>query len=315
MSIIDDINNIVWWIPFKNLRNSVRNILLELNTNKNNIEHILSETAINKNNIEHILSETATNKNNIEHILSETTINKNNIDRLLGLFYSKDGVIKIDKIYETLSIIYNHLNLSEKERKEMFSYIYKHNVWSNSESLSGPGSTIVSTKQLVAEFLPLLDKYNIKTILDAPCGDMNWMKHLLSNFEHYIGIDIVPDMIENHKKTFSNVKNAEFKCLDLIKDDLDKVDLIFSKDCIQHLSNEEIFKVINNIKKSNSKYLLIGSNEIAYNNDRVKYGYFEWKNVNLEQEPFYFPKPLVYIDEKGIRMGLWKVSSLPDYNI
>lgn len=46
----------------------------------------------------------------------------------------------------------------------------------NSESKSGGGSTISSTTTL-RHFLPIFfQKYNIKTILDIPCGDYNWMK-------------------------------------------------------------------------------------------------------------------------------------------
>ena len=41
-------------------------------------------------------------------------------------------------------------------------------------------------------------------MLDVPCGDMNWMKRFLSarNDIDYTGIDIVPDIIEKHKKEF-----------------------------------------------------------------------------------------------------------------
>ena len=45
--------------------------------------------------------------------------------------------------------------------------------------------------------------------------------------------------------------------MDLINDDLPKVDLIIVRDCLVHFSNKDIFKAIENIKQSKSKYLLV----------------------------------------------------------
>ena len=142
------INNIVWWIPFKNLRNNVRNFLINKDRDKK----------------------------------------YSNVHQ------------KLNYIIEELYDIKNYLNLNDDNRKKIFSEIYKDNYWGDDESRSGSGSTLNATKLLRDDILKIINKYRIKTFLDAPCGDMNWMKEIVHKFESYIGVDIVEDMIEKNKK-------------------------------------------------------------------------------------------------------------------
>ena len=242
---IDIINKLVWWIPFKKLRNRLRDILLY-------------------------------NYNSQQNII-------NKLDYISGELYN----------------ISEALNLNNNKRKDRFNDIFNNNFWKNKESLSGPGSTLKATEHIRNKIPYIIKKYNIKTILDAPCGDMNWMKELINNFEYYIGVDIVENIISNHKNNFANHNNIEFKCLDIINDKLPNVDLIFSRDCIQHLSNQEVIKFINNIKVSNSKYLFIGTTLNIKNNDRIPSNLHNWQYLNLEESPFYFPKALEYIEDYG----------------
>ena len=60
--------------------------------------------------------------------------------------------------------------------KAAFTTIYRQNVWGSRESVSGNGSTLASTEVFRAEFAALLTTLGIRSILDAPCGDFNWMR-------------------------------------------------------------------------------------------------------------------------------------------
>ncbi len=55
-------------------------------------------------------------------------------------------------------------------------------------------------------------------LLDAPCGDMVWMRRFLDGREdvEYVGVDIVPELIEKHKKQFAD-KPWKFQHIDIIK--------------------------------------------------------------------------------------------------
>ncbi len=63
-------------------------------------------------------------------------------------------------------------------REEVFSWIFKTNKWGCSESVSGKGSDLIQSKRLSDGLPNLLQDLNVHSILDLPCGDMNWMKTL-----------------------------------------------------------------------------------------------------------------------------------------
>lgn len=177
--------------------------------------------------------------------------------------------------------------------KEQFSTIYKDNLWQSEESVSGSGSELKATRQLrigLEEFLHPIA--GIKSILDIPCGDLNWMKEVdLSGIE-YIGADIVEELIEANKIKYPL---NEFQVLDLTSDPLPKVDLIFVRDCLGHLTDANIFKALQNIQKSDSKYLMVTSFTSQTLNPDIKVD-GNWKPINLMTSP-YFLRPIYLINE------------------
>ena len=171
------------------------------------------------------------------------------------------------------------------DHKDIFVKYYEINKWGNKESVSGSGSTLLATQYLIPDLELLLKKYNIKSMLDIPCGDFNWMSKVnLSNI-HYHGADIVDNLISENQEKYPDHK---FSILDITTDDLPKVDLIFCRDCLFHLPNEMIELAINNIKISGSKYLLTTSFPETNVNKNIKVG--QWRPINLEISPFFLNK-------------------------
>ncbi|MGI8892652.1 MAG: class I SAM-dependent methyltransferase, partial [Bacteroidia bacterium] len=178
---------------------------------------------------------------------------------------------------------------------EIFTAIYKKNYWSGNQSFSGRGSDLSQVSEIQKQIPLLLKKYNIKTILDLPCGDFFWMKELdLSNVS-YIGADIVEELIEENKRRYQE-DNISFTVLDLTQDDLPQVELIICRDCLVHLSFEHITKSIKNIKRSNSTYLLTTSFTAHNKNINIPTG--NWRPLNLMVKPYNWPSPLEIINEK-----------------
>lgn len=187
---------------------------------------------------------------------------------------------------------------TNNELQKVFSYIYNYNIWSNPESQSGDGSSLYAT-QTIREKLPeILQRLNIKTLLDAPCGDFNWMKKIdIENYvESYTGIDIVSKLIEKNNATYGSEK-IKFLTLDITEDTLPKVDLILCRDFIQHLSLSKIYKALTNFKKSGSKYLLISNHMRTLYNKDINDGEFAERNLLLP--PFDMQNPLLIIHEKS----------------
>jgi SAM-dependent methyltransferase len=152
-----------------------------------------------------------------------------------------------------------------KNDPNVFATIYNNNLWGSGESRSGGGS-FVNTTKIIRKMLPVLWKeYDIKIFLDVPCGDYNWMKEVEKDNIVYIGGDIVNELIEQNNQKYK-MENVSFRVLDITKDALPTVDMIFCKDCLQHLSYEDIFKVLKNFKRSKSKYLLATTYPLTLSN-------------------------------------------------
>jgi hypothetical protein len=200
--------------------------------------------------------------------------------------------------------------------EKIFTHIYKENIWESQESISGPGSELRVTQRMRRELSALIKRFGIASIADAPCGDLNWMKHVDIGKCRYIGIDIVKELIESNTRIFGDTR--EFRHLNLVENIIDQVDLIICRDMLAHLTYEQIFTVLKNFKQSGSKYLLVTTGITTQKNyDMPNTG--ECRFLNLELPPFNFPRPLALIEEdvpfaleRGKHLALW---FLEDINV
>lgn len=200
--------------------------------------------------------------------------------------------------------------------KQTFAPFYSENRWGDDESVSGPGSSLARTAKLRNELPVLLEELGARTLLDAPCGDFNWMKDTQPRIEQYIGLDIVPDLITKNQRLYGN-DQTRFLCGDLTRDKLPRADVILCRDCLIHFSFRHITAAIRNFKQSGSTYLLTNSYPAWRKNEDIRTG--DFRPLNLSLAPFNFPPPLKQIDEKhpqeqaeffGKILGLWKLSDL-----
>ena len=203
--------------------------------------------------------------------------------------------------------------------KELFTRYYRNNTWEGSESVSGPGSDYEQTKYLVPELQIMLDIFNIKSIVDAPCGDFNWMRNVDLSKVNYLGGDIVDQLVAANTKKYAK-DNISFQSINIVTDIIPKADLVIVRDCLVHLPTQDIFKALRNIKNSGSKYLL--TTNFTWKAEPTNYDIpvGHWRRINLEQEPFFFPFPKYVIIEGHIlshdrdkTMSLWEIKDIPDY--
>jgi hypothetical protein len=181
-----------------------------------------------------------------------------------------------------------HLSL-----KERFSRIYSINYWGHQESLSGKGSTLEHTQNLRVYIPALVKELGIKSIFDGPCGDLNWMRHVLKTLDvRYIGGDIVPSVIEQNRLRYSNDKTS-FIQIDLTHDPIPAADLMICRDCLFHLSYEDTKKILENFLKSDIKYLLTTTyeNDGIFENTDIVSGHF--RLIDLYRAPYHFPKEII----------------------
>lgn len=176
--------------------------------------------------------------------------------------------------------------------QNIFTSIFEHPTgWGSQESKSGVGSELMSTVKLRQELIFLFMKYKIKSVFDVPCGDFNWFSKMDLSDIKYTGGDIVKELIEKNKIKYPN---NQFIHVDITKDELLKSDLVITRDCFVHLSNQNIINSIENIKKSGSRFLLSTSFTKFCENSNIEDG--EWREINLMIHPFNL-KPIYLINE------------------
>jgi len=200
--------------------------------------------------------------------------------------------------------------------KQRFEDIYRNKSWKGRNSVSGRGSDPDQTKHIIKKVPALFKNMKIKTVLDIPCGDFNWMKEVSLKGIKYVGADIIDELIKNNGDKYGK-KNISFQHMDVTEDTLPQVDLVLMRDFLVHLSYDDIFKSLNNICDSKSKYLLTTSfTNRKENKDIITGG---WYPFNLQMVPFFFPEPIRIINEGCTQskssyadksLGLWKISEL-----
>ena len=200
--------------------------------------------------------------------------------------------------------------------EQRFENIFKNNSWGGHNSVSGRGSDLDQTEHIIREIPALFKDMGISTVLDIPCGDFNWMRNIDLSGIKYIGADIVKEIVKNNKNQYEK-NNVSFRHMNLIEDTLPQVDLILIRDCLVHMSYDDIFKLLNNVCDSMSQYLLTTSFTDRQDNKDIITG--EWRPLNLQIAPFSLPKPIRIINEKCTQgkssytdksLGLWKISDI-----
>lgn len=141
-------------------------------------------------------------------------------------------------------------SLSNRRRshQEIFTEIYDKKRWGHSDErpfFSGEGSV---SPELAEPYIALISKYLSRldfmpAVVDLGCGDFSIGKSLLPFCSRYIGVDVVPDLIEWLNKENKSDK-TEFHCLDITKDQLPEGHVCLVRQVLQHLSNDDIKRVL-----------------------------------------------------------------------
>lgn len=204
--------------------------------------------------------------------------------------------------------------------EKVFTEIFNSKRWLFDTSISGPGSEIEFMSHVLENIRLLFKQLKVKTLLDIPCGDFNWMQHMNLSGVEYLGADIVEELIEKNKKHFQN-DNIRFKRMDITTEQLPMYDLILIKDCFVHFSYEHIFNSLKTIKESGSTYLMMTTFQNQSLNRDIITG--QWRPLNMVKKPFSLPEPFYLIHEyvlpgferenKGKSLGVWEIEDIPNY--
>ena len=163
--------------------------------------------------------------------------------------------------------------------QDVFSSIYNNNVWGQG---SGGGSTLDATKEYVHFLQNFIQEKKIQSVLDIGCGDWRFSAFVNWTGVQYFGIDVVSTVIDANIQNFTR-DNIHFKLQNPLNADfiMPKVDLVIIKDVLQHLSNDNVFKMLKLLCQA--KYVL-ATNDYAKRNLDALNG--DTRPLNLLVEPF-----------------------------
>jgi SAM-dependent methyltransferase len=157
--------------------------------------------------------------------------------------------------YRILKYKNKYKSIDKLSLKDKFSHIYQNQLWNqnkiNQKFFSGSGTY---NKKVLEAYYRIIKKLSLKnknlSVADLGCGDFNVGKRLYPIVKKYYAIDIVKNLIIFNKKKFRS-KKIIFLNLDLTNDILPNADIGIIRQVLQHLSNSNIKKIIDNI---NNKY-------------------------------------------------------------
>ncbi len=198
-----------------------------------------------------------------------------------------------------------------------FKRIEQTNLWSAPSSVSGLGLEGPATAA-IREALPLLlQRLGARSLLDAPCGDAGWIGRMKLDLD-YTGIDIVPSLIAaNNERAARGEVSGRFLVADITRDELPRADVVLCRDCLVHLSFDNIVRAVARFRTSGARFLLATTFPEWDGNHDCEDG--DWRALNMEKAPFDWPAPRALINERcdegngGWRdksLGLWSLDQL-----
>jgi hypothetical protein len=203
-----------------------------------------------------------------------------------------------------------------RARRRIFEDILLRNDWGDSESVSGPGSNVARASLFRPDLEALIRELGARTLLDAPCGDFNWLSRFDLPIDCYFGVDIVPSLILRNRRRFRE-RHRRFIAADMVRDKLPRADLILCRDGLVHLSNTDVTATLKNFRRTGSRWLLTNTFISRVSNGDIPTG--QWRPLNLEAPPFGLPPPVSMIDERCLgydgqyrdkRLALWPLADL-----
>lgn len=209
---------------------------------------------------------------------------------------------------------FRRLDRMTRERDALMGFIEQQAAaWSDvyqrfkgNETPNGPGSTLAATEDL-RDWLPaLFARHGITSVLDAPCGNWNWMQHVDLAGVDYLGWDVEPAQVKENRRQFGRRKpKPRFEVANLLDGGpLPEVDLVLCRDFLIHLPNDQAQRVLARLT-SGPRFLLTTTSPFA-GNDRPcpddghdgRPGYW-YHPINLEAAPFNLAGRVEALNEVG----------------
>lgn len=189
----------------------------------------------------------------------------------------------------------------------VFEKIFADNGWKSSETRSGGGATRQATRAIVPALADAFATLQVRSLVDAGCGDLNWVADLTLNLDMYIGVDVVEALTQQNNRILGHRKNHFFKTADIAWDPLPRADAVLCRNVLTHLSLAEAQSALQGIQASGAQWLITTTHDDVTENQAQATGH--WRPLNLRLAPFNLPAPRYRIaDGKNKWLGIWALA-------
>ena len=176
--------------------------------------------------------------------------------------------------------------------QQKFEDIYDSRLWSIDNGGSGTGSGLAVTQYAMSCIRTVVNKFEISSMADVPCGGMHWQPSLLRDVKEDVrdfsfrGIDIVPSVIEANQARFVNKPWMHFEVLDFTRAHISAgIELILCRDALQHLPLGKAIDALELFSQSKARFLLVGSYLGSDGNNKlIEVG--DYYSIDLTADPF-----------------------------
>jgi SAM-dependent methyltransferase len=171
------------------------------------------------------------------------------------------------------------------EAREAFGRIYATDEWDGG---SGQGSRVDATERYRTVLEMIVGAVDVRSVVDVGCGDWEFSQLVDWSGVSYLGLDVVPDVIDRNRSRFGG-RQVEFELRDVVNEPFPASDLLICKDVLQHWPIDAIRHFLETTRRAH-RYVLL-TNDIRsvhcptedLNSDIPVGG---WRTIDLELSPF-----------------------------
>ena len=223
------------------------------------------------------------------------------------------------------------LPISSIERAHAFERVYSEGRWlhgADGATRCASGWSDVTSGQGAAALqaiMKVVRVFDIRSIADVPCGDGCFTGAVLAALRNrtvpapvYVGVDIVRDLVEQNRARHADA-TTQFIEGDVVSGatPLPPAELIFSRQMLQHLCNDDALRFVHAVARSSARFALLTTfvTDSSFVNTDIACASGDYRPQDLTKPPFSLPPPLITFSEKypvdsRVSLGLWPVRAL-----
>ena len=189
----------------------------------------------------------------------------------------------------------------DAQRRVAFENIYAHAGWGRDKqgrANSGPGSTLEFTRLYRAFLQDFLAANQIRSVVDAGCGDWEFSQALDWAGIDYLGIDIVASVIEQNRQRYG-APNVRFAVADIVRDELPPADLLIVKDVLMHLPDADISRFLRQLQRYRHVLIVNDVDPVTLSAEPSDTGPGGFRRIDLTRPPHSLPATKVFAWRHG----------------